>query len=105
MKQITIKGFAYCKPAESWEADRTDVFNGFRYGFIYTNIDGTNGYIHAGTSTLTIDLPEGFDPRAGAVETLKAEKQKIMAEFQARINQIDQQISQFTAIECDEVQA
>ena len=57
-----------------------------------------------GEATLTIDLPEGFDPRAGAVETLKEQKQELMAEFRARINQIDQQISQYTAIEC-EVQA
>ena len=104
MKQLTIKGFAYCQPAESWEHGKPNVVDGFAYRFTSSNMDGCKGYIHVGESTLTIDLPEGFDPRAGAVETLKAEKQKIMAEFQARINQIDQQISQYTAIEC-EVQA
>lgn len=103
MKQITIKGFAHCMAASNWEAECSHYRDGFTYGFCYIPLDG-DGYIAVGPATLTIDLPEGFDPRAGAVETLKAEKQKIMAEFQARINQIDQQISQYTAIEC-EVQA
>jgi hypothetical protein len=103
MKQITIKGFAHCKPANKWNTEDSNYRDGFSYDFCHVELEG-DGFIKAGTATLTIDLPEGFDPRAGAVETLKAEKQKIMAEFQARINQIDQQISQYTAIEC-EVQA
>lgn len=103
MKQITIKGFAHCRPASDWNANDSNYRDGFSYGFCHIELD-RDGYIKAGTSTLTIEVADDFDPRAGAVETLKAEKQKIMAEFQARINQIDQQISQYTAIEC-EVQA
>ncbi len=99
MKQITITGFAYCKPASKWETGNTNYRDGFAYGFCHMELNG-DGFISAGPATMTIDLPEGFDPRAGAVETLKAEKQKMMAAFQARINQIDQQISQYTAIEC-----
>ena len=103
MKKITIKGFAHCTPANSWQSDSSNYRDGFAYDFCHVQLDG-DGFIAVGEATLTIDLPEGFDPRAGAVETLKEQKQKIMAEFQARINQIDQQISQYTAIEC-EVQA
>lgn len=99
MKQLTIKGFAYCKPAHEYETGNTNCRDGFAYGFCHMQLDGY-GFISAGPATMTIDLPEGFDPRSGAVEVLKEQKQKLMAEFQARINQIDQQISQFTAIEC-----
>lgn len=99
MNQLTIKGFAYCKPAREWESDNSNYRDGFNYGYCHAELDG-DGFIKAGTATLTIDLPDDFDPRAGAVETLKDQKQKLMAEFQARINQIDQQISQYTAIEC-----
>ena len=102
MKQITIKGFAHCRPASNWQAKDANCINGFAYGFCDVELEG-DGFIKAGTATLTIDLPEGFDPRAGVVETLKEQKQKLMAEFQARINQIDQQISQYTAIECEGV--
>ena len=104
MKQITINGFAHCRPAKSHRHGDANVIDGFAYDFCHVQLDG-DGCIAVGEATLTFDLPEGFDPRAGAVETLKEQKQKLMAEFQARINQIDQQISQFTAIECDEVQA
>ena len=103
MKQITIKGFAHCKPAQSYQHGDAHVIDGFSYHFCHVQLDG-DGFIAVGEATLTFDLPEGFDPLAGAVETLKEQKQKLMAEFQARINQIDQQISQYTAIEC-EVQA
>lgn len=100
MKQITVQGFAYCKPTESWEGKRPNSVDGFTYDFSGASVEGWgDGYIPAGTATLTIDLPEGFDPRAGAVKTLEERRKKIQAEFQARINEIDRQISQFAAIE------
>ena len=103
MKQITIKGFAHCRPASEHQSRNSNYRDGFSYGFANVQLEG-DGFIPVGPATVTIDMPEDFDPRAGAVETLKQRKQQIMAEFQARINQIDQQISQYTAIEC-EVQA
>ncbi|MDH4481435.1 MAG: hypothetical protein QE279_01860 [Rhodoferax sp.] len=100
MKQITITGFAFCKPASDWEANHPNVLDGFKYDYVHCDVsDWGDGYISAGTATLTIDLPEGFDPRAGAVKTLEEQRKKIQAEFQARMNEIDRQISQFTAIE------
>jgi hypothetical protein len=100
MKQITITGFAYCKPAAQYELNNQSVIDGFKYSFVHCDVsDWGDGYISAGTATLTIDLPEGFDPRAGAVKTLEEQRKKIQAEFQARMNEIDRQISQFTAIE------
>lgn len=100
-KQITIQGFAYCKVAQSYEHGQSDVIDGFKYDFHISSVeDWGDGYIHAGTSTLTIELPEGFDPRAGAVQSLEEQRKKIQAEFQAQMVEIDRQISQFTAIEC-----
>jgi hypothetical protein len=99
-KQITIQGFAYCKPADSWAHDQANTVDGFTYNFIHTSFEKVEGFIHAGTSTLVIETPDDFDPRAGAVESLKDKKQKLMAEFQARMVEIDRQISRFTAIEC-----
>jgi hypothetical protein len=98
-KQITIKGFAYCEPAKSYESGQPNYVDGFRYGYCHVKLEGA-GYIHAGTVTMTINLPEGFDPRSGAVKTLEEQRKKIQAEFQARMVEIDRQISQFTAIEC-----
>lgn len=98
MKTITLTGFAYCKPAAEWESNQGNVFDGFRYGYSNCELSG-DGFIHAGTATLTVEVADDFDPRAGVVDALKEQKQKLMAQFQARINEIDKQISQYTAIE------
>jgi hypothetical protein len=47
-----------------------------------------------------IDLPDDFDPRALQIAALEAEKQKVRAEFAARITEIDRQISKLQALEC-----
>jgi hypothetical protein len=99
MKKV-ITGFAYCQPASSWEVDQSNVVDGFRFNFIHIDPVRMGGdYIPAGTATLTIESPDNFDPRGGAVELLNERKKEIMAEFQARMNEIDKQISQYTAIE------
>jgi ABC-type hemin transport system ATPase subunit len=101
MEKITIQGFAYCKVAKTYEHGQSDVIDGFKYDIVNCDVsDWGDGYISAGKATLTIELPEGFDPRAGAVKTLEEQRKKIQAEFQARMVEIDRQISQFTAIEC-----
>lgn len=49
--------------------------------------------------TLSLEVPDDFDPRPEMVERLKAEKERIKAEFQARVTQIDAQIQSLLAIE------
>ena len=99
MKTLTINGFALCEPAESYEHKNPNCFDGFTYRFSQYDMTDVKGYITAGTATLTINITEGFDPRGGAVKALEEQRKKIQAEFQARMNEIDKQISQFTAIE------
>jgi len=103
MKQITIQGFAYCKPAKSYETSNPNCIDGFTYDFIAFDPSEFSGnsvdYIHIGKATITIDAPDNFDPRAGAVQALEEQRKRIQAEFQARITEIDRQISQYTAIE------
>jgi len=100
MKTMTINGFAYCKPAESYHKGDVNVIDGFRYYFNCTSVEGWgDGYINAGEAQLIITLPEGFDPRGGAVKALEEQKRELMAEFQKRITQIDEQINRFTALE------
>ena len=99
MKTLTIEALAYCVPAEDYEFESKNVFDGFKYDFAMTDISKLGGkYIYAGTSKLVITLPENFDPRDGAVKALEKQKQQIKAEFQARITEIERQISQFQAI-------
>lgn len=49
--------------------------------------------------TLVADVPDEFDPRPQMVERLKAEKERIRAEFAKRVTDIDAQIQSLLAIE------
>lgn len=48
-----------------------------------------------------VDVPDDFDPRAGLVANLEAAKQKITAEFQAKVTEINGRIQSLLAIEAD----
>lgn len=93
-----IKLYVTCEPAKNWEKGN-HVIDGFAYGFWLHNPIGIEGYIMAGSIEIDYEPPEGFDPRAGAVAALEAEKTRIQAEFQKRITDIEAQINKYTALE------
>ena len=39
MKQLTIKGFAYCKLAREWESDNSNYRDGFNYDFCHVELE------------------------------------------------------------------
>lgn len=49
--------------------------------------------------TITVEVPDDFDPRPQQVAALEAEKQTVSADFQARITELDRQIQSLMAIE------
>ena len=97
MKTFTIEGFAHCQPAKDYQHGDANCVDGFVYGFSAIKFDHCD-YICAGTATLIIAQPKNFDPRCEAVKELEKQKKAIKAAFQARITEIDRQISQFQAI-------
>ena len=98
MKNITLNGFIQCKPADKY--DNCNVIDGMLYEFwAYENMK-SSGYAIVTPHTITVDMPDSFNPNVQFVEALEAQKKKITAEFQNRITEIERQISQFTAIEC-----
>ncbi|WP_217589786.1 hypothetical protein [Burkholderia sp. GbtcB21] len=60
---------------------------------------GSESFVTVRPETLSFDVPDDFDPRPAMVERLKAEKERIKAEFQMRVTQIDAQIQSLQAIE------
>jgi hypothetical protein len=98
MSKITL--YAHCKPAESWDG-KDAVFDGFKYDFSIADIANLmgDGSMPAGTIEIDYTPPEGFDPRAGAVKALEAQKRLIQAEFEKKITNIQAQINRFTALE------
>ena len=100
MKHVSIPGFVFM---------RTDPYSvGREPSYGWTEHDfGTDTANYRGVcaAPLEFDLPDDFDPRALQIETLKATKQKLMAEFSARCTEIELQISKLQAIEYEVVEA
>ena len=48
---------------------------------------------------VTFDIPDGFDPVNAHIDTLKEEKQKIAAEAQVKMNNLEEQIQSLLCIE------
>ncbi len=46
-----------------------------------------------------VEIPDNFDPITGVIATLKAEKQKVLADAHVKAKQIDDQIQSLLAIE------
>ena len=93
---ITLEGFIHCKPS-SWEHEH--MVNGLEFSFWRFETLSSQGYAQVCPAKVTFELPEGFNPNPQFVGSLEAAKKKLMAEFQARVNEIDEQINRFTAIE------
>ena len=50
---------------------------------------------------MSFDVPEDFNANTAKVESLKLKKQKIGADAQVQMNNIEEQIQSLLAIECD----
>ena len=48
---------------------------------------------------IEIDVPENYDPRAQKIAVLEKEKQKVMADFQKSVDDINEKISKLQALE------
>lgn len=99
MKTITIPGFIYAVQPESWQHGDVNIISGVAYKF---SIYDSNKPGKVCPLKLTFNLPEKFNAAESFVKNLEAEKQKAMADFQARITEIDRQINQLLAIEMTE---
>jgi Tfp pilus assembly protein PilN len=56
-------------------------------------------YVLVGTVDLDFDIPAGFDPRPAQIDALKEQQKKIMADSQAKVTAIEEQIQKLQAIE------
>jgi len=52
-----------------------------------------------GVHELEVDVPDDFDPIPGRIDTLRKKKQEILAEAQAKANNIEDQIQRLLSLE------
>ena len=65
--------------------------------------DDDEARTYVGQQEIEIDVPENYDPRAQQIAALQKQKQKVMADFQVTVDQINRQISELQSIEMNEV--
>jgi hypothetical protein len=59
----------------------------------------TEDRVYIGTREVEVDVPENYDPRAQQIELLEKRRQKVMADFQNTITEINARISNLQALE------
>ena len=52
-----------------------------------------------GEQDVELEIPDNYDPRAQQVAALEAAKQKVMADYQKSVNEINDRISKLQALE------
>jgi hypothetical protein len=63
-------------------------------------LDDTESRTYVGGQEIEIDVPDNYDPRAQKIEALEKHKQKVMADYQKTVTEINARISKLQAIEC-----
>jgi hypothetical protein len=63
-------------------------------------LDDTEQRTYVCEQEIEIEVPDNYDPRAQKIEALQAQKEKIMADYQKTVTEINARISKLQAIEC-----
>jgi hypothetical protein len=58
-----------------------------------------NGRTYIGPREVEVDVPEDYDPRAQQIAALEKHKQKVMADYQKTVTEINARISNLQALE------
>ena len=76
----------------SWE-------NEGKFIVFYCHLDDTKDRTYVGAQEIEIEVPDSYDPRAQQVAALEALKQKVMADYQKSVTEINDRISKLQALE------
>ncbi|GAB3763646.1 hypothetical protein GCM10028796_17520 [Ramlibacter monticola] len=100
MAQIQLKGFLVYQTADYWPEER-------RWGWLaydpreYKDTER----VVVREEAITVEVPDGFDPRSAKLAAKQKELEQVRAEMGARVTQIMREIQQLQAIEMSEVQS
>ena len=61
--------------------------------------DDTDYRAHICEQEIEVEVPDDFDPRAQQIAALEKQKQKVMAEYQKTVTEINDRISKLQALE------
>lgn len=69
------------------------------YLVFYAKIDDSDHMTFVCEQEIEIEIPDNYDPRAQKIAALEKHKQKVMADFQKTLTEINARISKLQAIE------
>jgi hypothetical protein len=90
MKITTTVHIHYCQ----WSFEPKGEFQVFS-----CKLEDSEFRTYVGEQEIEIDVPDDYDPRAQKIAALEKQKQKVMADYQKTVTEINDRISQLQAIE------
>jgi hypothetical protein len=90
--KVTVKAFLHWHKYE-WE----DKFS-FEFWRCDMSVNGPD-YVCLGEREFEVEIPDDFDPRPHQIAALREAKQRVLAEAQAKANNIDDQIQRLLCLE------
>ena len=69
------------------------------YTVFSCKLDDTESRTYVGQQEIEIEVPDDYDPRAQKIAALEKHKQKVMADYQKTLMEINDRISKLQAIE------
>ena len=69
------------------------------YLVFYAKVDDDEHRTYIGEQEVEIEVPDNYDPTAQKIAALEKKKQKVMADYQKTVNEINERISKLQAIE------
>jgi hypothetical protein len=65
----------------------------------FGKMDDDENRTYVGEQEVEVDVPDNYDPRAQQIAALEKQKQKVMADYQKSVTEINDRISKLQAIE------
>ena len=69
-----------------------------QYFVFYAKVNDQEDRTYVGEQEIEIEVPDNYDPRAQQIEALEKEKQKVMADYQKTVTEINDRINNLKAI-------
>jgi len=69
------------------------------YTFFSCKLEDNESRTYVGQKEIEIEIPDDYDPRAQKIAALEKHKQKVMADYQKTVTEINERISKLQAIE------
>ena len=69
-----------------------------QYLVFYAKVKDDEDRTYVGEQEIEIEVPDNYDPRAQQIAALEKEKQKVMADYQKTVTEINNRINNLKAI-------